>query len=113
MIDGGVAVEDLSKEQVDDRHGVKQTPTPGVIDLAAGVYDLGSVELLSGGLLKPAKDANDSVVHNVLPAEVVSVYHLYDSEHQFVQPFEHMAFMSISLMPFGTERILRPTDRVR
>jgi hypothetical protein len=81
MIDRGVAVEDLSKEQVDHRHGVKQTATPDVIDLAAGVYDLGSVELIGGGLLELAKDANDSVMHDVLPAEVVSVYHLYDREH--------------------------------
>lgn len=87
---------------MDDRHGVKQTTTPDVIDLAAAVYDLGSVELVGGGLLKLAKDANDSVVHDVLPAEVVSVYHLYDSEYQFVQPFAHMVFMSIGLTPFGT-----------
>jgi hypothetical protein len=106
--DRGIAVQDLGKEQMDDRHGVKQTVAPGVIDLAAGICDLGSVELFGRGLLELAKDANDSAVHNVLPAKVVSVYHLYGREHQFVQLVLDMTFMSIGLMPFSYVPFSRP-----
>ena len=48
MIDGGIAVEDLVEEQMDDGDGVQQTSAPRVLDLTAGVQDLGSVELLGG-----------------------------------------------------------------
>jgi hypothetical protein len=101
MVNRTIAVEDLREEQVDDRHGIEQTATPGVIDLAADVEDLGSVELLSGSLPESAKDANDSVMHDVLPVEVVSVYHLYDRKEHFVQLFPDTRFASIGLMPFG------------
>src|ERR1700732_1301295 len=82
MIDRGIAMQDLGKEQVDDRHGVEPTAAPGVIDLAAGICDLGSFELFGGGPPELAKDAYDSVVlHDVLPAEGVSIYHLYEGEY--------------------------------
>jgi hypothetical protein len=77
MIDGGIAVVHLGEEQVDERDRVEQTLAPGVVDVAAGVDDLWSVELLGGGLLESAKDANDWLMHDVLPAKVDSVYHLY------------------------------------
>jgi hypothetical protein len=86
MSDGGVAVEDLGEEQVDQRDGVEQTLAPGVMDLAASVEDLGSVQLLGGGLLESAKDAHDPVMHDVIPVEVASVYHLYGRNSLFVQP---------------------------
>ena len=77
MIDGGIAVEDLGKKQVDDRDGIKQTAAPGMIDLATCIDDLGALKLFSGGILESAKDTNDTVMHNVLLSEMVSVYHLY------------------------------------
>ena len=39
-----------------------------MLDLAAGVEDLGSVKLLGRGVLEPAKDADDPVMHDVLLA---------------------------------------------
>jgi hypothetical protein len=100
MIDRRIAVEDLSEEQVHDRHGVEQTLAPGVIDLAAGVENLWSVELLGGSVLESAKNANDPVMHRVLPAEVVSVYQLYGRKCHFVQLVLDMELASIDLMPF-------------
>jgi hypothetical protein len=50
-------VEDLVEEQVDEGDGVEETTAPGVLDVAAGVDDLGAVELLGRGVLEPAKDA--------------------------------------------------------
>jgi hypothetical protein len=50
-------MEDLVEEQVDEGDGVEEAAAPGVLDLAAGVDDLGSVELLGRGVLEPAKDA--------------------------------------------------------
>jgi len=47
---------------VNDRYGVKQTNATGAIDPAAGICDLGSVELFGRRILEPAKDANDAVV---------------------------------------------------
>jgi hypothetical protein len=66
VIDGGIAVEDLREEQVDEGDGVEETAAPGVLDVAAGVNDLGSVELLGRSVLESAKDANDPVMHGVL-----------------------------------------------
>ena len=39
---------------------------PGMLDLAADVDDLGSVELSGRGFLESAKDANDPVMHGFL-----------------------------------------------
>ena len=63
MIDGRVAVEDLAEKQVNDGDGVKQTGAPSVADLAAGVEDHRSVELLGWGFLESAKNADDPVMH--------------------------------------------------
>jgi hypothetical protein len=95
MIDGGIAMEDLGEEQVDERDGVEQTVAPGVIDLAAGVEDLRSIELLGGGLLESAKDANDPMMHDGLPGKVDFVYHLYDRERHFGQLTSGMGVVSI------------------
>ena len=51
MSDGGIAAKDLVEEQMDDGDGVEEAMAPGVLDLAAGVDDLGSVELLGRAFL--------------------------------------------------------------
>src|SRR4051812_19002726 len=66
LSDGGIAVEDLGQEQGDEGDGVEETVAPSVFDVAAGVEDLGAVELLGRSFLEPAQDADDSVMHGVL-----------------------------------------------
>jgi hypothetical protein len=100
MIDGGIAVEDPGQEEVNQRDGVEETLAPGVIDLAAGVKDLRSVQLLGGGLLESSKDANHSEMHDVLPAKMVFLYHLYDRERCLVQLILGMRLVSIGLVSF-------------
>jgi hypothetical protein len=50
MSDGGIAMEDLGQEQVDEGDGVEETVPPGVFNVAAGVEDLGAVKLLGRSL---------------------------------------------------------------
>jgi hypothetical protein len=78
---------------------------PGVIDLAACVDDLGSVELLSGGLLEWVEDTDDSIMHDVLPAAIVFVYHMYAREGHFIQLVLAKSFTSTGLMSFPTVSI--------
>jgi len=66
MIDGSIAAKDLVEEQMDDGDGVEEATAPGVLDVASGVDDLGSVELSGGSVLEPAKDTDDTVMHGVL-----------------------------------------------
>ena len=101
MIDRGIAMQDLGEEQVDDRHGVEQTAAPGVIDLAAGIRDLGSVELFGGGLLELAKDAYNSVVCMMYSLLRWSPSTTCTKESTaFVQLIPCIRFMSIGLKPF-------------
>src|SRR5258705_421293 len=86
-------------EQVDDPYGhAGELLEEGEGGAGGG----GSVELLSRCVLEPAKDANHSVMHDVLPAELVSVYHLYGRKGYFVQLTSDTGLASIGLMPFGT-----------
>ncbi len=66
MIDGRIAAEDLGEEQVNQGDGIEETAAPGVLDLAAGVDDLGSVELLGRSILEPAEDADEPMMHGAL-----------------------------------------------
>ena len=54
VIDGGIAAEDLDEEQVDEGDRIEEAGAPGVLDLTAGVDDLGSIELLGRGVLNPS-----------------------------------------------------------
>src|SRR5262249_59310066 len=58
----------VGEEQVDDRHGVERAMAPGVPDVAAGVEDLGAIELSSRGVLEVTKDRKDPLAHGGLPA---------------------------------------------
>jgi hypothetical protein len=105
--DRGVTVEDLHQEDVDRGDGVEEALSPFMADITTNGEDGGSIEKSRGVSLEAVKDANNPVMHDVLPAEVASVYHLYDRKRYFVQLFMEMRVVSIRLMPFvsGREKV--------
>jgi hypothetical protein len=101
MIDRGITMQDLGEKQVNNTNRIKQTSAPDMIDMAAGICDLGAIKLIGGGTLKPAQNADNPAMHDLLLTKVDSIYHLYGDNRRIVQAITDMSFKPIRLMPFS------------
>jgi hypothetical protein len=106
MFQGGVAVQNLEDEPVDDRDGVEEALTPGVPGLAARGLDGIGFEAVSDILPQLLQDGINLVMHQgaSLCDGVVK------QRHRARRPFSSQALASpefiLSLVPFPTVSVI-------